>query len=141
MNDNKRKQSVKAYFDGISAKDMSRVPWAKDATLRTPLNPAGGESVLIRGRKAILDFFTSILPAVRSLKLLHYYTGDGGWVAGQAEISLANGKTLYALDAFRVENGELIERSEEHTSELQSHSDLVCRLLLEKKKKQQQDTK
>src|SRR5436190_13510958 len=30
----------------------------------------------------------------------------------------------YAIDA----------RSEEHTSELQSHSDLVCRLLLEKKK-------
>src|SRR5437588_4584923 len=28
-----------------------------------------------------------------------------------------------------------IRRSEEHTSELQSHSDLVCRLLLEKKKK------
>src|SRR5438034_5468688 len=28
-------------------------------------------------------------------------------------------------------------RSEEHTSELQSHSDLVCRLLLEKKKNQQ----
>src|SRR5471032_3422238 len=27
-------------------------------------------------------------------------------------------------------------RSEEHTSELQSHHDLVCRLLLEKKKKQ-----
>src|SRR5260221_5072969 len=27
-------------------------------------------------------------------------------------------------------------KSEEHTSELQSHSDLVCRLLLEKKKKQ-----
>src|SRR5438132_9910326 len=27
-------------------------------------------------------------------------------------------------------------RSEEHTSELQSHSDLVCRLLLEKKKRQ-----
>src|SRR5438034_7395766 len=31
------------------------------------------------------------------------------------------------------------QRSEEHTSELQSHSDLVCRLLLEKKKKQQQN--
>src|SRR5437773_12556732 len=28
-------------------------------------------------------------------------------------------------------------RSEEHTSELQSHHDLVCRLLLEKKKKTQ----
>src|SRR5471032_3666882 len=29
-------------------------------------------------------------------------------------------------------------RSEEHTSELQSHHDLVCRLLLEKKKKKNQ---
>src|SRR5260221_3076544 len=28
----------------------------------------------------------------------------------------------------------MLLRSEEHTSELQSHSDLVCRLLLEKKK-------
>src|SRR5690349_23633823 len=31
-------------------------------------------------------------------------------------------------------------RSEEHTSELQSRRDLVCRLLLEKKKKTQQKT-
>src|SRR5436190_5986520 len=30
---------------------------------------------------------------------------------------------------------ERLPRSEEHTSELQSHSDLVCRLLLEKKKR------
>src|SRR5438132_3426601 len=30
--------------------------------------------------------------------------------------------------------GMVAQRSEEHTSELQSHSDLVCRLLLEKKK-------
>src|SRR2546430_13685049 len=32
------------------------------------------------------------------------------------------------------------KRSEEHTSELQSQSNLVCRLLLEKKKKQHTDT-
>src|SRR5438034_4665566 len=31
--------------------------------------------------------------------------------------------------------------SEEHTSELQSHSDLVCRLLLEKKNKTNKETK
>src|SRR5947207_6185202 len=36
----------------------------------------------------------------------------------------------------RLRFGEALNRrSEEHTSELQSHSDLVCRLLLEKKKK------
>src|SRR5438034_6625442 len=34
----------------------------------------------------------------------------------------------------RRERQEIHDRSEEHTSELQSHSDLVCRLLLEKKK-------
>src|SRR5260221_10757215 len=33
-----------------------------------------------------------------------------------------------------IQSGPLMQRSEEHTSELQSHSDLVCRLLLEKKK-------
>src|SRR5206468_13122628 len=33
-----------------------------------------------------------------------------------------------------VSGGDPSERSEEHTSELQSRSDLVCRLLLEKKK-------
>src|SRR5260221_8835521 len=50
------------------------------------------------------------------------------------------GKThaLAGLDLV-AEQGSVLallgpNRSEEHTSELQSHSDLVCRLLLEKKK-------
>src|SRR2546427_5569217 len=34
-----------------------------------------------------------------------------------------------------------VDRSEEHTSELQSQSNLVCRLLLEKKKKTNQNTR
>src|SRR5438034_11555653 len=37
-------------------------------------------------------------------------------------------------DAVRSATAFAASRSEEHTSELQSHSDLVCRLLLEKKK-------
>src|SRR5260221_4879714 len=36
---------------------------------------------------------------------------------------------------LRASAGGILHRSEEHTSELQSHSDLVCRLLLEKKKR------
>src|SRR5215211_8245696 len=42
--------------------------------------------------------------------------------------------TLTGSAVLRV-SAVLAGRSEEHTSELQSHSDLVCRLLLEKKKK------
>src|SRR5436190_10387791 len=45
------------------------------------------------------------------------------------------------LTTFRFRNAgkhrHEFNRSEEHTSELQSHSDLVCRLLLEKKKERQ----
>src|SRR2546430_8573791 len=36
---------------------------------------------------------------------------------------------------IRAEGGLVLPRSEEHTSELQSQANLVCRLLLEKKKK------
>src|SRR5688572_32613927 len=36
--------------------------------------------------------------------------------------------------------GRQLNRSEEHTSELQSQSNLVCRLLLEKKKKNKKQT-
>src|SRR5260221_7716327 len=46
----------------------------------------------------------------------------------RASASLAQKRSTTAHDRAR---------SEEHTSELQSHSDLVCRLLLEKKKKDQ----
>src|SRR5438477_997985 len=45
------------------------------------------------------------------------------------------GPQPYARPAARVRARCHRRRSEEHTSELQSHVNLVCRLLLEKKKK------
>src|SRR5437773_6275271 len=52
---------------------------------------------------------------------------------------------LPAIETARARHEELRAlreeaRSEEHTSELQSHHDLVCRLLLEKKKKKTRNT-
>src|SRR2546428_5123639 len=44
----------------------------------------------------------------------------------EVDVGRASGK-------FAPAAGQFSERSEEHTSELQSRSDLVCRLLLEKK--------
>src|SRR5437773_10995053 len=44
------------------------------------------------------------------------------------------GPSFIGLHKLFDEINESVERSEEHTSELQSHHDLVCRLLLEKKK-------
>src|SRR2546427_8858722 len=57
----------------------------------------------------------------------HLLVGWPGWEAYAAEEGgQRRAQLLHAFDA---------ERSEEHTSELQSQSNLVCRLLLEKKKR------
>src|SRR5437773_4992342 len=49
-----------------------------------------------------------------------------------SETFQSNRRNATALSVVRLSERP---RSEEHTSELQSHHDLVCRLLLEKKKK------
>src|SRR2546430_8377878 len=51
-------------------------------------------------------------------------------------------KELYDDQRIRILTAEVVRRmrSEEHTSELQSQSNLVCRLLLEKKKNDQGST-
>src|SRR5690242_21295265 len=52
-----------------------------------------------------------------------------------SEEALVNsGKTLFAQLMDFLPWSTFTRRSEEHTSELQSHVNLVCRLLLEKKK-------
>src|SRR3712207_7452051 len=57
---------------------------------------------------------------------------------GQVRISLLVNRSMTAATIHAHSRPGKIAvqgcRSEEHTSELQSHSDLVCRLLLEKKK-------
>src|SRR5206468_12124675 len=64
------------------------------------------------------------------------------------ETAVAERRVVTAADVERFLRAQLVHqvaptdavdvRSEEHTSELQSRSDLVCRLLLEKKKKKQE---
>src|SRR2546425_7231049 len=59
-----------------------------------------------------------------------FMIGDGHAAQGDGEIMGAAIETSFDVQ-FTV---EVIKRSEEHTSELQSLAYLVCRLLLEKKK-------
>src|SRR5260370_12824895 len=67
------------------------------------------------------------LPIYRSRRPRH----DGRGVAGDQGGRLTGGARPGAPERCRAGRA----RSEEHTSELQSHLNLVCRLLLEKKKK------
>src|SRR3989475_782685 len=67
------------------------------------------------------------------------FTTESAWAGNDiatlpnfpAEIRAPAG-TLFGVSSFQLQFGS--QRSEEHTSELQSQSNLVCRLLLEKKK-------
>src|SRR5262249_59677580 len=62
-----------------------------------------------------------------------------GFPIYESMINFLSGKAvpipLREENDFRLDVNELAGRSEEHTSELQSLTNLVCRLLLEKKKK------
>src|SRR5207248_9287980 len=56
----------------------------------------------------------------------------------ESELRLARDDQPFAALAFKIMNARAAKgRSEEHTSELQSPYELVCRLLLEKKKDEQ----
>src|SRR5260221_4937998 len=62
------------------------------------------------------------------LTITHMEATDGLWV------TCSQGCTTFRVrrSARQSSRDPQSSRSEEHTSELQSHSDLVCRLLLEK---------
>src|SRR5437773_11188412 len=79
--------------------------------------------IIPRPPRSTLFPYTTLFRSVSSRHL------DGRLVSERRTHSTATG--LSPIDA---------NRSEEHTSELQSHHDLVCRLLLEKKKKTTQSS-
>src|SRR5206468_4485063 len=76
-----------------------------------------------------------------SFNLVEQSNGIGSWLANLSRVPTVTRKVIVLGSAFTgfpdtsSNTGERASRSEEHTSELQSRSDLVCRLLLEKKKK------
>src|SRR3712207_9436836 len=79
------------------------------------------------------SFQTKADNANKFLTYATYVTKDLGGKAGGIGAFHINEDYLYGPDYKNVRAA--ISRSEEHTSELQSRQYLVCRLLLEKKKK------
>src|SRR5882672_150651 len=74
--------------------------------------------------RRIFFFFVMIRRPPRSTLFPYTTLFRSGLVGGGGE---------HGVEAGDKAVGAIADRSEEHTSELQSHSDLVCRLLLEKK--------
>src|SRR5438034_7911413 len=90
----------------------------------------------------IFFFFNAPAPPVIYTLSLHDALPISGPRAGPADrerylvgVQGATRQVEAASERTVAVDRQTTPRSEEHTSELQSHSDLVCRLLLEKKKK------
>src|SRR5437762_12023385 len=73
------------------------------------------------------------LPILRAQDLAYRRMQQNEWVASLAALDRAD--SLTPDPRYELFHGNNAGRSEEHTSELQSPMYLVCRLLLEKKKK------
>src|SRR5438034_1930472 len=79
---------------------------------------------------------STLFPYTTLFRSLSVTTGTAGPAVSTSSLPAAsNGQPYSATLAASGGSAPYTWRSEEHTSELQSHSDLVCRLLLEKKKK------
>src|SRR5256885_8339507 len=78
-----------------------------------------------------------VMPAVRILDNVQLEANT--YIIKIKEVDAGSGKIwpnqFMVMDPAGNQVGEILPRSEEHTSELQSPCNLVCRLLLEKKKK------
>src|SRR2546426_6286730 len=68
--------------------------------------------------------------------ILRYFPCSPQDVRGLGQHRVLERRVVGDEDVLR---GQAAHRSEEHTSELQSPCNLVCRLLLEKKKKEKED--
>src|SRR2546421_9123538 len=85
-----------------------------------------------RPPRSTLFPYTTLFRSNTSLEAAWKYV-----ILGSLGLALALFGTIFTYAAAIDKHSTI--RSEEHTSELQSRSDLVCRLLLEKKKKHYRD--
>src|SRR2546430_4039478 len=84
-----------------------------------------------RPPRSTLFPYTTLFRSACGAALAELFVHGGGLPDGVLNLVMADGETTFAGLEQALDKG----RSEEHTSELQSQSNLVCRLLLEKKKK------
>src|SRR3712207_8180688 len=93
---------------------------------RPPRSTLFPYTTLFRSDGAVVGHVVEAAPA----------TADAAMEAARRGFRAWSGTPAEARAAALERAADLLKRSEEHTSELQSRQYLVCRLLLEKKKKQ-----
>src|SRR5437773_9110899 len=97
-----------------------------------PLGEARGSRKLVRGQTDYPLVLVVEEPVAEVVQPRHVVGEPAAPISGEHDLRQ---QRLGCAPTASQHSREGERRSEEHTSELQSHHDLVCRLLLEKKKK------
>src|SRR5439155_3482428 len=119
---------------GLTIRDVAKAAGVSTATVSNVLNKTGKV-----GRRTHLLVLSTVkrlgyFPNVHARHLASHDSRTLGIIVSDIE----NPFFPEVVKSFEVRARQLgYDRSEEHTSELQSRGHLVCRLLLEKKKKKQ----
>src|SRR5688572_30976693 len=105
---------------------LGRAGWARQ--WRSPEPKPAYDAVIVGGggHGLATAYYLAKEHRIKSVAVL-----EKGWLGGG---NTGRNTTILRSNYLYDESAQLYERSEEHTSELQSQSNLVCRLLLEKKK-------
>ena len=123
-----KRSSIREYTGEVVSRDQLKTIIKAGMAAPSAMNHQPWEFVAIDDR-ALLDKLGDVLPYA---KMLHK-AGAAIAVCGNVEKDCpAPYNSIWIHDCSAATENILLARSEEHTSELQSHSDLVCRLLLEK---------
>src|SRR5947209_5094841 len=105
-------------------------------------------------KEGVVNILTVGLGQISKARKLQYVRGDASFENSNTvkirksdggeetltfhRIVIATGLRPAVVPTLKLDSPRMLDRSEEHTSELQSRQYLVCRLLLEKKKKQKE---
>src|SRR5260370_2415012 len=87
-----------------------------------------------RPPRSTLFPYTTLFRSLPIVAWAQWKAKDTEWPSYAADLAGTRYRPLEQINAANFSDLEIAWRSEEHTSELQSHLNLVCRLLLEKKK-------
>src|SRR5689334_23901598 len=138
------KQGQPVLLVGVSVGYLDEVDLHQDGTLVTTLRIQKHYQVPITSKATVIPngIFGDMAVALTPSKPdpVSFKSGDtvpiGPSTPGIAELTAKADSVMNSVNAITTAlQREMVGRSEEHTSELQSQFHLVCRLLLEKKKK------
>src|SRR5437588_2362432 len=106
--------------DPITRFHLSAVGYVADVATQSPRK--------LRALGVVWVLVALLFIVLAKYLLLQVLASPGSILSGRHQLSLVGSALLPLIGWFSL--GSAVQRSEEHTSELQSHSDIVCTLLL-----------